>query len=227
MRDINTVVSIDSFRERAQQGALKRIEAYWESLRNGRVVPARSEIDPRQISSALGNAFILERISKGLARFRLAGMHLNDLMGMEVRGMPLTAMIAPESRDAVGSALETMFEEPAVARFELVSQGSLGKPRMQAQMVLLPLRSDLGDVSRALGVLVAAGKIGRAPRRFDVLSHTCQTMIGTGDHRCTTNLASDGAERSAGFAEEAVRPGLLERLERADRPHLRLVVSQD
>jgi hypothetical protein len=34
--------------------------------------------------------------------------------------------------------------------------------------MLLPLRSDLGDVSRALGCLVSHGRIGRPVRRFAI-----------------------------------------------------------
>lgn len=36
-------------------------------------------------------------------------------------------------------------------------------------MLLLPLKSDLGDVSRVLGCFVAHGEVGRSPRRFDVV----------------------------------------------------------
>ena len=36
-------------------------------------------------------------------------------------------------------------------------------------MLLLPLRSDLGDVTRALGCLIAEGEIGQGPRRFDLM----------------------------------------------------------
>jgi hypothetical protein len=35
---------------------------------------------------------------------------------------------------------------------------------------MLPLRSDLGDVSRALGCLVTHGPVGRSPRRFEIMN---------------------------------------------------------
>jgi len=43
---------------------------------------------------------------------------------------------------------------------------------------MLPLRSDLGDVSRALGCLVTHGPLGRTPRRFEIMS--CRTTPVTG-----------------------------------------------
>ena len=64
---------------------LTDLRDYWQSLRRGRAVPARADVEPHGISRALDYAFVLERIAPGAARFRLAGRHLIDLMGMEVR----------------------------------------------------------------------------------------------------------------------------------------------
>lgn len=162
------VVSLGKMRVAMKHPAMAQVEAYWEGLRGGRPIPFRSEVDPRGIDRALENAFILERIAPGVARFRLAGMHLNDLMGMEVRGMPVTSFFTPEARRKIGESLEHLFEEPAKIRFSLVAETGIGKPPLRADLLLMPLKSDLGDVSRAIGCLVSEGKIGRTPRRFDV-----------------------------------------------------------
>ncbi|MCR9086509.1 MAG: PAS domain-containing protein [Rhodobacteraceae bacterium] len=151
-----------------QHPGLSLVEAYWEGLREGRLVPRRADVDPRGIDQALEFAFILERIAPGMARFRLAGMHLNDLMGMEVRGMPLTSFFVPDARPMISETLEHVFEEPATARLTLAGERGLGKPELEAELLLLPLKSDLGDISRVLGCLVARGDIGRTPRRFSV-----------------------------------------------------------
>lgn len=162
------IVSLEWYKSTMQHSAISQLEAYWQGLRNGRVVPSRSDIDPRGIEQALEFAFILERIAPGMARFRLAGMHLNDLMGMEVRGMPITTFFAPDTRQQINDALEHVFETPAIARFSLIAERGLGKPQSSAELIILPLRSDLGDISRALGCLVCHGEIGRTPRRFTV-----------------------------------------------------------
>jgi hypothetical protein len=44
----------------------------------------------------------------------------------------------------------------------------------------LPLRDDMGDITRAVGCLVTEGHIGRTPRRFTVDSGRNQTLIGFG-----------------------------------------------
>ena len=160
------VVSIGPARARVLFPALGRVEAYWEGLRNGRSMPARAEVDPRGIADALEYAFVLERVAPGLARIRLAGMHLGDLMAMEVRGMPITAMFLPQARRELQRVTEEVMTTPAVVRLTLGSDKGFTRPALDGQMMLLPLRDAFGHVTRILGVLETRGKIGRGPRRF-------------------------------------------------------------
>ncbi len=146
------------------------VRGYWEALRNGRLVPERSDVNPRGIDRALEYSFVLERVAPGIGRFRLAGMHLCDVLGMEVRGMPLTAFFTTPSRPAVTEAIESMFRDPAIVEASLTSEPGYGMPSFSARMLLLPLRSDLGDINRALGCLVAEGELTNSPTRFDVSS---------------------------------------------------------
>lgn len=146
------------------------LRGYWEGLRQGRAIPARGDVDPRGIRRALDYAFILERIAPGAARFRLAGRHLIDLMGMEVRGMPLCAFLNTSSRGRLSDVLESVFRGPQIAELMLESPSSYGRPAMTGRMLLMPLRSDLGDVTRALGCMICEGELGESPRRFDLMS---------------------------------------------------------
>ena len=171
------IVSLKKYKTVMQHSAISQVEAYWHGLRAGRVVPNRSDVDPRGINNALEYAFILERIAPGMARFRLAGMHLNDLMGMEVRGMPITSFFVPDARRQISDALEHVFEEPSIARFKLTAERGIGKPQAEAELIILPLKSDLGDISRALGCLVCQGEIGRSPRRFSVDEMAVEPLI--------------------------------------------------
>lgn len=157
--------------------AIAQVEAYWEALRAGRLLPKRSDIDPRGIDQALENAFIIERIKVGVARFRVAGSHLSDLMGMEIRGMPITSLFAPNHRRPVADLLEEVFQTPASCRLSLYATGASPRQTLDAQLILLPLKSDLGDVSRALGCLVAQGDIGVAPRRFDIAEQHLNSLM--------------------------------------------------
>ena len=174
------VIDFTTRREGAAPRPLREVEAYWELLRDGRLVPDRSEIDPRGFPGALPHSFLLERIAPGLARIRVTGRHLSDLMGIDMQGLPLTSLFLPEARPGLIEVVSALFEEPAVARLRLESAGGIGRRRMEARLVLLPLRDDQGEVTRAVGALVAEGPIGRTPRRFTILERHCQTLIGFG-----------------------------------------------
>lgn len=169
MVDDDKIVSIAGKRKDPRGTIAAEVLAYWEALRAGRQVPLRSEVDPRGIERALEYAFVLERVAPSIARFRLAGMHCTDLMGMEVRGMPATSFFTPAWRQKFSQILEGVFQGPEMADLTLVGEAGYGKPELKARMLILPLKSDLGDISRALGCLVSDGPIGRAPRRFDLL----------------------------------------------------------
>jgi hypothetical protein len=163
------VVKMNHYRTDTGFSALSQVESYWEALRGSRLVPKRSEIDPRRIEHALEYTFVLERIAIGMARFRIAGSHLCNIMGMEVRGMPLSSFITPFGRETLGSVLEDVFQRPSACELEMVVEVGRKKPAMDARMVLMPLRSDLGDVSRVLGCFVAKGELGTQPRRFEIV----------------------------------------------------------
>ncbi len=168
--DVNKdkVVSIGPARARVLYPALGKVEAYWEGLRNGRVMPARAEVDPRGIAEVLHHAFVLEKVAPGVARIRLAGLHLNDLMAMEVRGMPITAMFLPEARRELQRVIAEVMDSPAVVRLTLGSDKGFTRPPLDGQMMLLPLRDAHGHATRILGVLETRGQIGRGPRRFSI-----------------------------------------------------------
>ena len=176
---------------------VERIERYWNQVRGARLVPTRADIAPQGLSGVLPNAFILERIATGLARFRIAGSHLGDLMGVDVRGMPVSAMFAPDHRQTLADAMEAAFDDPSVIRFRVGVETGFGRPAMEGDMVLLPLRSDLGEVSRILGGLCLAGDVGRAPRRLTVLDQNRTGLVGLGgaDANPLRGFADDAAGR--------------------------------
>lgn len=159
---------------------LADMRSYWDSLRRGRAVPARSDIQPQGIHRALDYAFILERIAPGAARFRLAGQHLIDLMGMEVRGMAFCALANPTSRGRWSDVLESVFRGPQLAQMTLHAKAEYARPELTARLLLLPLTSDLGDVTRALGCIIAEGQVGIAPRRFDLVSDEVMPIVEGG-----------------------------------------------
>lgn len=198
--------------------ALDAFQTYWHGMRRNGDVPRRSDIDPRGIESLLSNAFIVERIAPGLARLRIAGSHLSDLMGMEVRGMPLSAFIAPAHRDQLAQALVQVFDAPATIRVELSIKARLGAPALRGTLLVMPLRSDLGDVSRALGCLVTEGTPGRGPHRFDIDTLDVRPLDDTAVLASRIAPTEAETQTTPGFAAPATPP-----LRPTERPYLRLV----
>ncbi|EEE38540.1 hypothetical protein RKLH11_2382 [Rhodobacteraceae bacterium KLH11] len=211
--EFGKIVAMDRFDSGRSLSPIRQAEAYWTALLTGDSVPMRAQIDPRGLENILEYTFILERIAPGLARFRLAGSHLNKLAGMEIRGMPLTAFFEPAARDDIKTRLDRVFSAPAVVELGLISKGKMGRANLQARMILLPLRSDLGDISRVLGVMVSDGAIGATPRRFIVSDHR--------EHMVSKLQRPQQADpqQAVGFAENQ---GTFK-----GAPHLRLVSSRD
>lgn len=148
--------------------AIQEVRAYWEALRTGGGLPCRDQIDPRGMSKSLEQVFLIEQIATGHARFRLAGMHLGDLMGMDVTGMPLTSMIEPAARTRFSEALATVFAGPSVVDVWLEAERGIGRPTLAGRMLLLPLIGTNGEPNLALGCLATHGALGRSPRRFAI-----------------------------------------------------------
>lgn len=236
-RNAQNVVAMSNYQKKTGYAAIAQVEAYWEALRGTRLLPKRSDIDPRGIEYALENAFILERIGPGIARLRIAGSHLTDLMGMEVRGMPLTSFFTPAYRSQVSDLLEVVFQTPAIGTLNLKSTGAFDRPEIEARVILLPLKSDLGDVSRVLGCWVSVGDKGVAPRRFDVKSEEILNITEGQPPRPVPSLAEQDKDPKLPGAVDVPEPqakGLSEEAARFDGqstkrqpPYLRLVQSDD
>lgn len=216
--------------------ALDKIERYWNVTRSNRLVPSRCEIDPRGLEGVLGNAFILERITGGLARFRIAGSHITELTGLELRQMPISALFTPTSREVLSDALVATFEDPATVRMRIESKGGFGRQALSGEMILMPLRSDMGQIDRVLGGIVMDGKIGRTPRRLEITSQSRQSLVGYAGpaHSAPTlapiapvNATSNGASlqipKNAGRKASAKLPNTRS----SDRRHLRLVIDNE
>ena len=145
---------------------LSSLKSYWDRLRAGRVAPYRAEIDPRQFESALENTFIVEKLAPETMRVRLAGTKICEMMGMEVRGMEPASLIEPEDRVRFERLLNVVMNEPAVVELKLAAPNRAGVYR--ATMLLMPLRSDFGDINRVIGCTSGDGDLFAAPLAFSI-----------------------------------------------------------
>ena len=194
----------------ANHPVLQDLETYWHALRHAQRIPLRNDIQPTKIDSALPHTFILQRVAPGIARVRVAGQQLHDLLKMDARGMPISTFFLPTSRDQLSDLIEAAFSEPAIIAVPLIAPGSIVRAQVTGTMLLLPLRDDAGTTSRMLGAIVTNGIRGTRPRRFDI----DQSLTMRHEHlgvRIVT--AQSGAQLN-----ETKRPDVI-------RPALRLIVN--
>ncbi len=171
---------------------LSTLKSYWERLRAGRIAPYRAEIDPRQFESALENMFIIEKLSPDNMRIRLAGMKICEMMGMEVRGMQPGFLIEERDRLRFERLLNVVMAEPSVVELKLSADSRAG--RYRATMLLMPLRSDFGDINRVLGCTSGQGEMFAPPLAFRIDDVTITPI--------EPNKAAEPVHALPGFAEE-------------------------
>jgi hypothetical protein len=151
--------------------ALQEMEAYWSALPRMNGVPKRKDVDPSQMGGLLEDSFILERVAPGVARVRVAGRNIGKLLGIEPRGLPLTASFLHGSRAELARHLEAAFTKPGLVELSLTSPRAVGQPALHGKLLLLPLRDDQGRVSRLMGVLAMSGRRGLGGRRFEITAN--------------------------------------------------------
>lgn len=212
------VINLSRFTSGQSLSPIRQAEAYWTALRQGGSIPRRSDVDPRGLENLLHCAFVLEGVAPGIARFRIAGRHIAEITGMEVRGMPITALFTPLSRKTMSDALTDVFSSPAIAELTLSAEPLAGQGSFEAHMVLLPLKDDNDKITRALGVVVSEDVEQRQAARFNITGISSRRVGGL-TYSAARKVPADGAE-SKGFAD-APQP-----FERGVR-HLRLVKTDE
>ncbi len=200
---------------------------HWNALRQGDNVPNRREIDPRVFPDALENTFIFERIAKSDFRVRLAGMNLCDMMGMEVRGLSAAAFMQSDERTHIQNLLEQVLARPAIGELQLEGRDTADN-RLGVSMILLPLRSDLGDVTRVIGCISYPQTPFNAPLRFAIKSQKLTPLSA---------LGGNAEEIAAGFSEriDPFRPQGFKAVSENENPvpspkkrgHLKLVCDKN
>lgn len=224
----------------ARFAASSEVRTYWEALRDDQDLPRLEQINPRGMAGALHQVFMVERIAAGVARFRVAGMDINDVMGMEVRGMPLSALFDPAARARLAELLEKVVAARTIVEVDLEADRGIGRPALRARLLMLPVQGAAGEADLVLGCLAMAGQIGRTPRRF-VIARACEHSIDRPAPQRLPLAVPDSGTRTA-FAPLPVSlvherakpvvdtfvPSMPARQSRAkERPYLRLVHMED
>ena len=136
--------------------------------------------------------------------------------------MPLSAFVVPEARIDLASTLEQVCNTPCIATLSLKAETGIGKPALDARLLLLPMTDAFDHTTRILGCFESQGGIGRAPRRFAIMARQLRTLVPRDEAPQWPGSAPQPSDRTAehGLAESPARFSKAPQ-RRAD--HLRLI----
>ncbi len=200
--------------------------AHWHALRAHSDVPNRAEIDPRVFPEALENIFISEMINPDEYRIRLAGLEICQMIGLEVRGQPVLSLMQDSAREKMGLILSQVLNRPAIAEIRIEAV-DLNDRASAMELLLLPLRSDLGDVSRMIGCFSTPAPSLLSPVKLRIRSQKIIPVAGLDEQGGQSGLA----ETQAAFGTDGPKaiysnPDITPR-KRGKRNHLRIVGGKD
>jgi hypothetical protein len=128
--------------------------SYWDKVRGNRTTPRRFEIEPGKIAAILPSTFILERIDAEAYRFRLAGTHVCELFGSELRGTNFLDGWSPSDRVALIRHFAAISKQGAVETIHMEA-APVARASSTFEVLLLPLRHTGEDIDRVLGSFTA------------------------------------------------------------------------
>jgi len=199
---------------------LQRVERHWEQMCSKDGLPSRASLSPEPLDTALSHCFILERVAPEVARFRVAGRDLTELLGVEARGMPLSALFTVPGREALGPLIEQVVDGPHIVEVPLHTSRGFARMPAKGRLLMLPLADRDGQPTRIFGALITDSQPGRHAWRFDLdraVPLRCKRVFSVMRRRAEP--VSQSPVTSIASTPEPERPTF------GRRPHLRLVVD--
>ncbi|MCU0790001.1 MAG: PAS domain-containing protein [Nitratireductor sp.] len=135
-----------------RHGGSRKLFDYWNALRGNRSAPERSEIEPSDIRSILGDTFILEVSQQyRTVAFRLAGTRLCAAYGRELKGLGFLALWSEDDNYEIAKAIARVYRDTTPIMLSYTAQSSTGRG-LEYESVILPLAPAADGNSRVLGI---------------------------------------------------------------------------
>ena len=130
---------------------LARFTAFWLSKRHGRLLPARSDMDPLEMPWALPHIFIVARNEQGRFAYQLVGDDMNSRFGGSLKGKTADQVFEPD----YALKTEERWEATAVhmrAYFRKSFHHTADNRPVWGSRVSFPLSDDGASVDCIIGV---------------------------------------------------------------------------
>ena len=143
-------VTVDSF-EHVRNPALRHVISYWFDMCGSRPMPARRDINPIKIPSALAQIWLCDYLSEsGRFRYRLAGEEINDFWGFNLSGKYLDEIVPAERLASVTNKFRMALELPAIV-YDRACLSLTEEIKRNGERIILPLSDDGRTVNALLG----------------------------------------------------------------------------
>lgn len=150
-----------SLRPPLTDSRLGALFAYWDSKRDGKPMPRRSDIDPVEMRQWLGNLLLIDVTAEGRFVYRLYGTRFVDNFGRDMTGRSVDDLPAEQQERVRGDYEAVCASRQPRARlytasFDVPQRGPLKRPEPQVvtwERLVMPL-SD--GAERVEMLLVAA-----------------------------------------------------------------------
>lgn len=129
----------------------QKLFEYWSSVRDGRLMPFATDVDPTKIAPLLTEIAIFEVFGRNDIRYRLAGTAVAERLGADPTGKNVLEITAPETIETVAHLFETMFKQPAAAIVRYENTYNTGR-RAPVSSLFLPLAATDNGQSRVLSI---------------------------------------------------------------------------
>jgi hypothetical protein len=125
---------------------------YWNRLRKTMPAPRRTDIEPSDIKTVLGDMFILESPDQSAdMRFRLAGTVMSNLFERPLRGTQIRNLFQEQHRPIISRLMRNCFQDGSVVLLGLDAVTQSGRHTL-LEIIMLPLQNEAEGV-RILGCM--------------------------------------------------------------------------
>lgn len=130
---------------------LRRLAAYWDSLRGGRAMPRFNELEPWKVPDLLPMMWVwrVDR-ERRLLFLRLVGEEVRRVLGNWARGAELDEVAPPRSAVLLRQRYERVAYGPSILHVKGVAH--LGDLHVPAERLILPLGSGETAADDILGI---------------------------------------------------------------------------
>ena len=182
-----TPASLDHF-DHVRQPLLRRLLRYWFDKRDGRRLPALSDIDPIEIPWALSRLWIMDYLpTERRFRYRLAGEEINAAYQGNLRGRFLDEIIPADASDLILRKYIAVVEKGQVMHD--AGRVYLGGTRFATgERLVLPLVNGHEQIASIVGATVYEWAASPGRRSGGDKQHTTLVCLATGSR---TLLESD------------------------------------